>query len=77
MPIADRARGELLAHWLTLDTHERTMLLRLLCLPTPLRHKVLAHDDAICDLLKQGRRAYSGEGDIAAHSIVSRPRGTS
>ena len=30
MPIADRARGGFLAHWLTLDTHERTMLLRLL-----------------------------------------------
>jgi hypothetical protein len=54
MPIADRARGELLAHWLTLDTHERTMLLRLLRLLTPLRHKVLAHGDTICDLHEAG-----------------------
>ena len=56
MPIADRARGELLAHWLTLDTHERTMLLRLLSLPTPLRHKILAHGDAICDLHEAGTK---------------------
>jgi hypothetical protein len=50
----DGGRGELLLYWLTLDAQERTMLLRALRLPNPLRHTLLEMLEWYADMVDQG-----------------------